>query len=358
MFRSTMSAVLLSAVSLSAQFQSSGLVFTTTNDINNNQLVIGASVGGQMLELGRAFTGGKGTGTGLGSQGALAASSKYLLVVNAGSNNVALFIRQGGPTVIISDVRATGGKRPTSVDVKGDLVYVLNADSDDLTGFRIHKGLLQLIGRFPLSGTGVGGAQVGFDPRGRFVVVTERATNRILVYPVRHDGSLDKPAINPSAGKTPFGFMFRRDILVVSEAFGGQPGRSTASSYMIVPFAGGKLANLTIALGTKQTAACWVGVTRNGHFAYTTNTASSTITGVSIDQNGLLALLDSNGITAKLDAGARPLDLDFNASGHLLFVLDSGRDEVVSFYRDSKGALHRAPGSLKLPDGAAGLIAN
>ena len=115
-------------------------------------------------------------------------------------------------------------------------------------------------------------------------------------------------------------------------------------------------ANLTIALGTKQTAACWVGLT--GHFAYTTNTPSSTITGVSIDRRGMLALLDANGITAKLDAGARPLDLDFDKSGRMLFVLDAGRDEVISFYRNAEGALHRAPGSLKLPDGAAGLIAN
>ena len=283
---------------------------------------------------------------------------RYLLAVNAGSNSVSLFVRYGLVRMRISDVAGTGGKRPTSVDIRRNLVYVLNADSDDLTGFRIHGGKLHEIGSFPLSGKGVGGSQVGFDPTGRYLVVTERAVDRILVYPVHRNGSLGKPTINKSAAPTPFGFQFGRNrALVVSEAAGGAAGKSAASSYRILPRSGGKLAVVTSALATMQTSACWVGATRNGRFAYTANTPSANLTGFSIDEKGKLHLLDANGITARLDSRARPFDLQFNVSGHLLFVLDSGLDEVIAFYRDRKGGLHRMPGSVKLPDNAAGLIA-
>ena len=73
---------------------------------------------------------------------------------------------------------------PVSVAARGRLVYVLNAGSDNVTGFLLNNtGDLTAIpgSTRPLSGTGTGPAQVGFHPRGSQLVVTEKATNKIDV---------------------------------------------------------------------------------------------------------------------------------------------------------------------------------
>src|SRR5207302_10339808 len=102
------------------------------------------------------------------------------------------------------------------------------------TGFTIGRHGLSMIdgSTLPLSGAMVGPAQVQFSPSGRLLVVTEKMTNKIDTYTVNHDGTATGPTVQNSAGVEPFGFAFdRRGQLIVSEAFGGMPNASAASSY-------------------------------------------------------------------------------------------------------------------------------
>src|SRR5438128_11399129 len=75
--------------------------------------------------------GGAGTGTGTGSQGALQISSdgKYLLAVDAGSNQVSVLRigSDGEPGPIGGGPVSSGGVRPVSIAVHGSLVYVAHA---------------------------------------------------------------------------------------------------------------------------------------------------------------------------------------------------------------------------------------
>ena len=117
----------------------------------------------------------------------------------------------------------------------------------------------------PLSGTGVGPAQVGFDPSGRWLIVTEKNTNLIDVYGVEPDGYASAPTISPSAGQTPFGFAFNsRNRLVVSEAQAGGAGASTVSSYRFDNHAPETPMVVSAAVPDTQTAACWVAISPNG----------------------------------------------------------------------------------------------
>ncbi|MGE0144249.1 MAG: lactonase family protein [Planctomycetota bacterium] len=347
---------LLVTTALTAQGLST--VYTITNATDRNEVAVGLALpSGRVLPVANVPTGGTGTAAGLGSQGALTASpdGRWIVAVNPGSDDITLFRSFAGLFLWRTDTASSGGDRPTSVALHGDLVYALNADSDSVTGFRVRNGRLQPIGTTALSGTGVAAAQVGFDPDGRWLVVTERATNRIDVFPVRRDGSLGPIVVNDSAGSTPFGYLFRQDgTIVVSEAAGGQPNASVTSSYRIR--GNGTLDVLTAALPTDQTAACWIAIPRGGEFAYTTNTASGTLTGYSIDRRGRLMRLDASGATGQLEMGARPIDAEFERRGHVLFVLDSGNDEVVALRRQQDGSLRRVHGAWSLPDGAAGLI--
>ena len=356
MIRTLLAAALLAVPTVSVRAQGLGLVYTLTNDAADNEVAVAVSFRGQLLPFARFSTGGTGTAAGLGSQGALALSrnGRTLLAVNPGSDDLTLFDVAHGLVLWQRDVAPTGD-RPTSVAIHGDLVYALNADSDDLSGFRIVQDALVAIGSFPLSQAGAAGAQVGFDPTGRFLIATERATNRILAYPVMGDGTLGTPMVNPSAAPTPFGFEFRSDgVLIVSEAAGGMANASAVSSYALL--GDGTLRPITAPVQTMQTAACWIAIPRNGRFAYTTNTASGSITGFSVHAKGQLGLLEANGVTASLGS-ASPIDLDFNRAGDSLFVLDSSGDRILALVRRHDGSLALLPDSLPVPDGTAGLVA-
>src|SRR4029078_9190577 len=76
------------------------------------------------------------------------------------------------------------------------------------------------------------GAQVGFTPDGRGLLVTERGGDKISAYAVGMDGMLgDAPTI-ASLGATPYGFAISPEgTLVVTEAFGAEKGAAAASSY-------------------------------------------------------------------------------------------------------------------------------
>lgn len=339
--------------------QSFGAVFTLTNDTTDNAVAVTLRLPfGTLLPLGEFSTGGAGTGAGLGSQGALATSGndKFLFAVDPGSDEIAIFRLLFGVLPLRLDSAPTGD-RPTSVAVHGNLVYVLNAGSDSVTGFRRQGNALQAIpgATYPLSQAGAAAAQVGFSPDGDHLVVTERATQTIGVFAVNPNGTLGTVQCNTAAAPTPFGFLFRDDgLLVVSEAVGGMPDASVTSSYRIQ--ADGTLVVVSAAVPTLESAACWVAIPRQGNFAYVTNTGSGTLTGYSVDAVGQLVRLDGDGITGDLGAGAGPIDAEFDPSGRFLFVLDAANDRVRGFWRRNDGGLQLLATSIDMPNGTAGLL--
>jgi len=344
-----------------ANAQGFGSVFTLDNDADDNRVSVALRLpGGGLFPFGAYSTGGEGTAGGLGSQGALAASQngRVLLAVSPGSNEVSMFRVLFGVFLWRTDTEASGGEMPTSVAMHKRLVYVLNAGSDSVTGFRrVGSNLVPIPGAtYGLSQAGAAAAQVGFSPDGDYLVVTERATDTIGVFPVLPNGRLGAGNFQPSAGQTPFGFAFRNDgTLVVSEAAGGAAGASEVSSYRIC--GGGDLQVVTGAADTNESAACWIAIPRNGQFAYTTNTGDGTVTGFALGGVGDLSLLDADGVTGDLGGSAAPIDAAFSRNGRLLYVLDAGEDRIRAFYRHNDGSLTPLPVSLPLEDGAAGLLA-
>jgi 6-phosphogluconolactonase len=230
------------AVSAAADRGAVGAVYTATNGAAGNQvLAYDRSADGALAFAGAFDTGGSGTGAGLGNQGGLRMTddSKFLLVVNAGSNDVSV-LRVTLQGLEVTDRIGSGGLRPVSIAVSGRLVYVLNAggsagDVDNISGFRISRDgrLTPIAGSTrPLSDTSTAPAQIEFSPDGSLLVVTEKGPNTIGVYPVSATGLLGAGAFYASSGMTPFGFSFgKRSQLFVSEAWGGAPNASTVSSY-------------------------------------------------------------------------------------------------------------------------------
>ncbi len=339
-----------------------GQIYTLGNGTTSNEvLVFNRAVDGSLTPAGSFATGGTGTGTGLGTQGSLAFANggRVLLAVNAGSDQLSSFLVRGNGSLDLVGSVPSGGMRPGSVTARGSLVYVLNiGGTDNISGFRLSpRGVLTPIANstLPLSGTGVGGAQVSFSPNGRNLVVTEKGTNKISVYSVQTDGTASGPNVVQSSGMTPFGFAFRGPVLVVSEAFGGSTDASATSSYEL--HADGSLQLVSASVPTTETAACWVAITPDGRYAYITNGGSGSITGYSL-VNGQLSRLAADGVSAFIGTGTGPIDAIVTPDGRFVYSLNAGVESIVGWAISADGSLSQASGSITgLMNGANGLLA-
>jgi 6-phosphogluconolactonase (cycloisomerase 2 family) len=339
-------------------------VFAMTNASANAVVMHHRSPDGTLTQ-GRSFaTQGTGTGANLGSQGALILSDdlRFLLAANAGSDDVTVFRLVADSLEFIQKI-ASGGDMPVSITHHGDRVYVLNAGgAGNITGFRMESDgrLTALALSRPLSGAAsTMPAQVEFSNDGSLLVVTEKATNTIVTYNVDANGDAGQPSTRTSVGQTPFGFAFAPSgTLIVSEAFapGGNalPNASAMSSYTVE--SAGNLAVISASVPTTETAACWVVVTGDGAFAYTSNTGSNSITGYSIGSGGTLTILTANGVTAN-SGGSMPVEMALSEDSEFLYVLNTGDGQVGAFRIGTDGSLTALGNTGGLPSNAYGLAA-
>jgi 6-phosphogluconolactonase (cycloisomerase 2 family) len=261
----------------------------------------------------------------------------------------------------LTDVESSGGTLPISVTVHDNLVYVLNAGPPggiqgyDLDTF--NGQLTPIAGSAQaLSASDVGPAQIAFSPDGSVLIVTEKTTNNVLTYDVGSDGTASAPNVQASKGQTPFGFAITQtNHVLVSEAFGGSENASAVSSYELV---GGNLSTVEASVPTNQTAACWVAVTPDGNYAYTTNTGSGSVSGFQVMANGEIDLLDVDGRTGETGDASSPIDLAITRDGQFMYVLLAGTQEIAAFRINPNGSLTpMMTGVSGLPMGANGLAA-
>lgn len=350
-------------VAMSQAAAAQGVVYTASNAVAGNQVIVyERDESGSLSFAGTVATGGHGTGMALGNQGGVVLSrdGQWLLVVNAASDDVSVF-RVRGRELELTSRTPSGGRRPTSVTIDRELVYVLNAggavgDVDTIAGFRLdRRGVLHVIPDAvqALSAPSTAPAQIGFTPDGTFLVVTERATNLIGVFPLGNDGVAHPGLFHPSAGLTPFGFSFDGlGRLLVSEA--GGEGGSSVSSYLIGP--GGSLETISAAAPTMQSATCWLVVTQNGHFAYTTNTGSGSVSAFLIGRDGSLTLRDPDGVAATTGTASGPADAALSRGSRFIFTLNNGNRTITGFQVGPDGTL-TSVSTLQVPAVFNGLAA-
>jgi len=321
--------------------------------------------------------GGQGTGTIVGSQGALQVSSdgRYLLAVDAGSNQISVLrIRPDGTLARVEGRPVdSGGFEPVSVAVHDHLVYVANEGNkatgtgSNYTGFRFNAGgrLTPLAGStislpstanpgdilFNSTGTNVIGVEVG---------TTDPSTFRIDSFTVGDDGRLTAAVGSPFPAQAagPFGSEFSPvdpSRLYVSNAHGGA-GHGSVSAFQVS--ATGTVSSIgTSPFADGQTAPCWVEISHDGAYLFAVNTGSTSISSYRIQSNGSLSYVTTAGF--KSGSGIRPFDARLDPSGADLYVVDASLN-AVSAFAVSGGSLAELPGSpFTLPVGATpfGIVA-
>ena len=354
------------AASADAAQGAPGVVYTMTNAAAGNEVVAFDRLADGSLQYAATYdTGGLGSGDGLGNQGGVVLSDngQWLLVVNAGSGELTVF-RVDADGLTRTDTAFSGGVRPISVAAHGDLVYVVHAggsvgDVDSIAGLELTSDgrLFPLPGSIRLlSAANTAPAQVSFSPDGRFVLVTEKATSLIGVFPLDEDGYAGDPVWNPAAGQTPFAMDFgKRDQLFVSEVFGGAEDAGAVSSYHLEH--DGSLEVLDGSVANTETAPCWLVVTQGGRFVFTTNTPDDSLSAYAVDFAGQLELLAEDGRSGEPGMGTNPLDMDLSNDGRFLYTLNIGDDTISTFRVRPDGSLDLLHAVGGVPDGANGLAA-
>ena len=348
-----------------------GAVYVLTNQPNNTVAVFRRTAKGTLTFAAEFPTGGAGNPTPqppdpatdpLASQNALiiGPGNRFLFAVNPGSNQISVLkINKNSLTMV--DLVDSGGVRPISLALDHDLLYVLNeGGTPNITGFDVDEdGTLTPLADSTqplIGGVAADPAQIDFSQDGELLVVTEKNGNRIDTYTIDDDGLPSAPIDNASNGMTSFGFAFNNaGTLVVSEAFGGAPNQSAASSYSAAD--NGTLSVISGSVANSQTASCWVVIPNSGKFAFVSNTASGTISSYRINPvDGSLTLL--NPVAASTGMGSAPIDMTLSVNSRFLFVLLGGNQSVASFrIGGGDGSLTPVDTIGGLPFGAQGIVA-
>jgi 6-phosphogluconolactonase len=338
-----------------------GAVYTQTNNPAGNTVIFfQRNHDGTLTQRGEVPTG----GTGAANQPPfgfpvvdssesvrLSPGGHLLFVVNGGDNSISSFVTTPWGPVLRSHV-SSGGSLPISVDIHGDLVYVLNEGSNsvaaNISGFRVSDdGKLTPIPNStqpldlgsesaPAHGAA---AQIGFSPSGSVINVTVRLSNTIDTF-YMHNG-VPGPAIPTvttpvSTGtghldgtpgpQNPFGFTYHHsDDLIVTDAdaFGGFNGY--ASSYELNhKNSATPLTPISPAVANNALAPCWVVLTNNQKWAFVSNTVSGAnqspkdVSTFAVSEKGALRFVRNT-------PGSTPegftSDLDTSQDGRWLYVL-------------------------------------
>jgi 6-phosphogluconolactonase len=349
------------ACQTTAAAQGGGFVYVATNQTTGNAVIqFARSSNGSLKKISQVSTGGlggAGNGVGpldpLGSQDSLVLSGtgSLLLVVNAGSNQVSS-LRAGGAGLALLSTVASGGVFPNSVALNGNLVYVLNAHgTPNISGFRVSStGVLQPIAgstRNLPGGSTAAPHDIRFSPDGTRLLVSEDVTNEIDVFQLNNSGLVTGVTTTASAGSGPFGMRFGRGgVLVNVEANTG-----SASSYTLT--AQDTLNVISPAVPSTQQATCWITLTGDGKFGFSSNTGSGTLSIYHVSGNGTLDL--ESAVAGSLNGGA-PIDSSLTSDSGFLYVVDSRLGRVV-FFRVHGASLNQIGNISGLPTSVQGIAA-
>jgi 6-phosphogluconolactonase (cycloisomerase 2 family) len=342
-----------------------GAVFSMTNDPTANSITVFNRASDGTLERAEDVpTGGRGTGTPEDSANGLIlanvagessptntkGTAKYLLALNGGSDTISVF-RNAPSGLELVDTEPSNGSRPISITVNRGVAYVLNAgefmcsglgEQPNITGFTFDaQGQLTPIpgSNRPLSGIPNSGCtQVAFDRTGNVVIVEEQQADVITTYTRNGDGTLSQPNAQQTTGNGPFGLTFtQRNQLLTTENDGAAPAAGGLAAYAIDERTG-TLTALSPTVFNGQTDTCWVAITDDNRFAFTSSFGDDGgISSYRVEPDGSLELLNTQEDTV----GTGSSDVALSGDSRYLYVKNTLQGTVTTFRIERDGALTR-----------------
>jgi hypothetical protein len=230
------------------------------------------------------------------------ARGRLVFAVNAGSNTVTSFRATPGG-VVRADVVKSGGVFPLSVTTHGNLLYVLNANSASIAGFKFNAAghMTQIVTRKLAPNVFPGlSRQVAFDNTGKWLVVSKFGNpfapggpdpqNSIDTFKVGANGAAGQPITSNATVPLPFSINFDSGNRMLLTEVGNPTATGFVDSFKLLP--NGHLAPIQSApLSSAGNAPCWGVITKKG-FYYVTNADALGPNGATVaifkDNNGHL----------------------------------------------------------------------
>jgi 6-phosphogluconolactonase (cycloisomerase 2 family) len=227
---------------------------------------------------------------------------------------------------------------------------ILNMQGDaraSVTGFRVDaSGNLTPIADSlrTLSSDASLPSHVIFSPSGQHLLVVELFAKTIAAYPVNGDGTLGTARLNSITVDT-FGVAFAGNTMVTADVGPPTARDGTASSFTLN--ADGSLTPLTVGVRNGKVEPCWVSITPDGKYAYTSNLDTGTISSYAVTGGGGLSLLNADaamkpaeGAVSAIDfVTSGPVDTFITPDGQYLYQQYSGRGSVVAYRIGANGSL-------------------
>ncbi len=302
------------------------LVVTMTNDANANEINVYDADSLKLLQT--LPTHGKG-GVGGNARGIRQDGGTLIAVVNNGSNNVALFRRDGDALKFDKVVTTTSA--PVSVDFGANHMYV--AGTTTIDSFVLHENSVQWLDGSSVLALAGGGippegstSQVGMIDDTQLLVTLKTDPEPGTVDVVALDrgrvtGSTPIAVSAPGGSLAPFGFAVYPDgTALITLAHSNQDGLFRDGVFASVVSAG-------------QAASCWM--TRTDKYVFVANTGSRTIS--RLIGTGANIFIDSQ-VAAQIPTGA-PADIDADAGTLGVIDHESGQSHLSLFTYNQFGEL-------------------
>lgn len=302
--------------------------------------------------------------------GCISANKQFAYVAGQGTNEVFQFqIHSNGSVTPLNPANTAVGSGPSSVAIRpaGDFAYIANFAGNNVTLLTVNKGNGQLtvptsIAPIPpptppnLFNTGTGPIAVVADPAAPFLYILNAGSNDISGYvidpatgnlqgkpPICSVAPLAPPApqscqvanalpltVTPGVAITPKG-----DLLFVAN-----PALSSLSVFSIN--SSGNLSPASVSPISLGTAPAGIAIEPSGRFLYVADTANNRVLGFSIQSGGALSPISGS----PFPTGSQPVAVAASTQGAFLFTANQGSNNVSAFLIDSSsGALASVSGA-------------
>lgn len=290
---------------------------------------------------------------------------RHLFAINILTNNISVFrvADDGTLTQVPGSPFDTGGQVPSCMALSEDVMYVAHLGTNlnfcvecDYRGLRwdeVNETLTPIpdsVIPLPINPPGFVLA-VEFAPDGVNMLGARVGDHKIDSFMLDHDSGLLTPAPGSpfdSVITQPLGFAFSpvNDSQVFVSNLVELDERPGLLSSFLRSGSTGQIAPIPGFPYTTgdQGAACWIALTSDGRYLYTTNTRSDTISRYTVNPEGTLNFVEVVDVPKFDEINDEPLDMIITGDDQFLYLVNGGIGGVVGYRILPDGGLELAPG--------------
>lgn len=310
-----------------------------------------------------------------GLSGCISGNKQFAYVTGPGTNEVFQFkIHSNGSLTPLNPGNVASGSNPSAVTIRpaGDFAYITNSAGNNVTLLAVNKGNGQLtvpVSTSPIPqptppnifNTGTGPIAVVADPAAPFLYVLNAGSNDIsgfVIDPATGNLQAKAPICSVTNGAPPPTCQVANTLPLTitpgiaitpkgSLLFVANPALASISVFTIGSNGDLSAAGSPVSLGV---APAGLVVDPSGRFLYVADKVNNRVLGFSIQNSGTLTAISGSPFAA----GVQPVSVVTDARGTFLYAANQGSNDVSAFLIDSNSGALAAIGGSPFATGGRG----